>query len=246
MGRFTQEDTHWNPANRLYGDEPQKINERTDKLGLKTYAYAPDITAVMQSGNLYAYCAGNPVMYGDRTGAFIFTIIGAVAGGISSLFAESFSATEETTWRDYLGAFVGGAVSGAITGAAADFSLATGGVGSVIAFTVVGAVAGGAGAVVDGAISGDLNVSDVLFSAMWGGIFSGLGGLTSGAALKEIERLSAMSVNELVDIFQIALQTELKKGGMEITAELMAEFLWNFAAWFVEGGVEYAASLISD
>ena len=55
-----------------------------------------------------------------------------------------------------------------------------------------------------------------------------------------------MSVNELVDIFQIALQTELKKGGMEITAELMAEFLWNFAAWFVEGGVEYAASLISD
>ena len=29
-GRFTQEDTHWNPANRLYGDEPQKINERTD------------------------------------------------------------------------------------------------------------------------------------------------------------------------------------------------------------------------
>ena len=67
-GRFTQEDTHWNPANRLYGDEPQKINERTDKLGLKTYAYAPDITAVMQSGNLYAYCAGNPVMYRDVTG----------------------------------------------------------------------------------------------------------------------------------------------------------------------------------
>ena len=67
-GRFTQEDAHWNPSNRLYGDEPQKINERTDKLGLKIYSYAPDITAVMQSGNLYAYCVNSPLRYIDPTG----------------------------------------------------------------------------------------------------------------------------------------------------------------------------------
>ena len=35
IGRFTQQDTHWNTANSIYGDNPQKINEREDKLGLK-------------------------------------------------------------------------------------------------------------------------------------------------------------------------------------------------------------------
>ena len=68
IGRFTQQDTHWNTANSIYGDNPQKINEREDKLGLKTYSYAPQITAVMQSGNLYVYGVSNPVAYVDRDG----------------------------------------------------------------------------------------------------------------------------------------------------------------------------------
>ena len=67
-GRFTQEDTHWDTANMIYGDNPQKINEREDKLGLKTYSYAPQITAVMQSGNLYVYCGNSPLYYTDPTG----------------------------------------------------------------------------------------------------------------------------------------------------------------------------------
>ena len=68
--RFTQQDTHWNTSNKIYGDNPQKINEREDKLGLKTYSYAPQIIAVVQSGNLYVYAVGNPVMYYDYTGDF--------------------------------------------------------------------------------------------------------------------------------------------------------------------------------
>ena len=68
IGRFTQQDTHWNTANSIYGDNPQKINERGDKLGLKSYSYAPQITAVMQSGNLYVYGVGNPVTYMDPSG----------------------------------------------------------------------------------------------------------------------------------------------------------------------------------
>ena len=68
IGRFTQQDTHWTTANSIYGDNPQKINEREDKLGLKSYSYAPQITAVMQSGNLYVYGVGNPVYYVDETG----------------------------------------------------------------------------------------------------------------------------------------------------------------------------------
>ena len=68
IGRFTQQDTHWTTANSIYGDNPQKINEREDKLGLKSYSYAPQITAVMQSGNLYVYGVNNPVAFCDRSG----------------------------------------------------------------------------------------------------------------------------------------------------------------------------------
>ena len=68
LGRFTQQDTHWNTANMIYGDNPQKINEREDRLGLKSYSFAPQISAVLQSGNLYVYCVNNPVVYVDYTG----------------------------------------------------------------------------------------------------------------------------------------------------------------------------------
>ena len=68
IGRFTARDAHWTSVNAIYGDNPQKINERQDKLGLSYYAYAPQISAVMQAGNLYVYCMGNPVRYVDETG----------------------------------------------------------------------------------------------------------------------------------------------------------------------------------
>ena len=71
IGRFTQEDTHWNVANMIYGDNPQKINEREDKLGLKTYTMVPQITAVAQAGNLYVYGINNPVKYVDAQGQVI-------------------------------------------------------------------------------------------------------------------------------------------------------------------------------
>ena len=52
----------------IYGDNPQKINEREDKLGLKSYSYAPQIAAIMQAGNLYIYGISNPVFFFDPTG----------------------------------------------------------------------------------------------------------------------------------------------------------------------------------
>ncbi len=52
----------------IYGDNPNKINEREDALGLKTYTYAPSISSIMQSGNLYVYCANNPISYLDFSG----------------------------------------------------------------------------------------------------------------------------------------------------------------------------------
>ena len=73
IGRFTQEDTHWNTGNMLYGDE----------LSLSAYAYAPQIEAVMQSGNLYVYCGSNPIFYRDSTGCFWDTVFDIVSLCIS-------------------------------------------------------------------------------------------------------------------------------------------------------------------
>ena len=56
IGRFTSEDTHWNPVNRVYGDNPVK------------YAYAPNITVIMQSNNLYVYGINNPLFWIDPSG----------------------------------------------------------------------------------------------------------------------------------------------------------------------------------
>ena len=52
----------------LYGDSPVKLNEHEDALGLNRYTLLPNIFAVRQSGNLYAYCMANPVGFLDRSG----------------------------------------------------------------------------------------------------------------------------------------------------------------------------------
>ena len=70
----------------IYGDNPVKWNERdaerNDPLGLNAYTYVPDITAIMQSGNLYVYGIGNPLMYKDENGKF--AIAALVALGLSA------------------------------------------------------------------------------------------------------------------------------------------------------------------
>lgn len=55
----------------IYGDEPQQIGEYEDPLGTSRYVYAPQITAIMQAGNLYGYGLQNPVKYFDHTGTLV-------------------------------------------------------------------------------------------------------------------------------------------------------------------------------
>ena len=66
----------------IYGDEPKKIREYKDPLGLNAYTYAPDIYAVRQSTNLYAYCVNNPIRFQDSSGEFIALPVLFKAAGI--------------------------------------------------------------------------------------------------------------------------------------------------------------------
>ena len=55
IGRFTTMDKHWNVNNMIYGDRVYQDGE----------IKFPDMNAIMQSSNLYAYCMNNPVGYID-------------------------------------------------------------------------------------------------------------------------------------------------------------------------------------
>jgi len=127
--RFLTEDTHWNTGNMIYGDNPQKIDERKDPLGLNIYTYAPDIYAIRQSSNLYAYCGNNPLMFVDPIGQAWYHW--AAIAGIVAIAA---------------GAFIGSSVVAGGTLLLADTSSIQGfndsaGWGTV-AFTAGGAIAG--------------------------------------------------------------------------------------------------------
>jgi RHS repeat-associated protein len=60
LGRFTQEDPFWGPHNSIFGANPQ------DPLGLGRYV--PNIHAILQSSNLYAYVMNNPIRFIDPSG----------------------------------------------------------------------------------------------------------------------------------------------------------------------------------
>ena len=76
MGRFISEDTHWNPDNMIYGDNPGDHP-------------VPNISAIMQSGNLYVYGMNNPNKYLDYTGL--------VAG---ELFESADEAAKDFVWNN--------------------------------------------------------------------------------------------------------------------------------------------------
>ena len=140
IGRFTQQDTHWNTSNRIYGDNPQKINEREDALGLKTYSYAPQISAVVQSGNLYVYAVGNPVMYADEDGEFALITAKLLAAAGHGLFNGIAKYIEyKDTGKNALVGFAFGFFSGAVSSFVGDS--VPGKIISTVVFSVAEAIA---------------------------------------------------------------------------------------------------------
>ena len=202
IGRFTQQDTHWTTANSIYGDNPQKINEREDKLGLKSYSYAPQITAIMQSGNLYVYCISNPVAYVDPVGtlAFLASLLVRMAVGAIINIATTFIAAkvtgQEVTWLDIGVA----AAAGALSASGSKTASIVAGVGAGL-YTAIMTYKSGAslgGALAAGAVSGVITANsmsaigegilgegiDVWVSAGVDSVFSVAGNSISAATAK--------------------------------------------------------------
>lgn len=103
LGRFTSEDTHWNPGNIIYGDEPVKWNEpvklgnplleneQADTRNLNLNACtknSPILTIIHQNGNYYIYAINNPLAQKDPSGKFIIsTALLFIVGGVITLGA---------------------------------------------------------------------------------------------------------------------------------------------------------------
>ena len=122
LGRFLSEDPHWTVSNMVYGDDPLKLNERKDNNGNSTYSYVPDISSILQSGNLYVYGLNNPILYVDENGEWIHLVVGAVVGAAVGAIASGITqyiTTGEVKLSTTLIAAGGGAVSGALAASGA-------------------------------------------------------------------------------------------------------------------------------
>ena len=81
-GRFSQQDTHWNTGNMLYGDNPVTLNGRQ----------IPNYAAISQGLNLYTYCADNPVMFIDSSGENFLSDAGKFLYKVIEILCESTEA----------------------------------------------------------------------------------------------------------------------------------------------------------
>lgn len=151
LGRFTQEDTHWNEGNNIYDDNPGENP-------------MPSITAIMQSGNLYVYCINNPAIYSDSSGKFIHIAIGAAIGAVAlgvTNYAKQKAAGGEINMKEVWASAGVGAAGGAL--------IATG-VGAVAGVNIMGGAAAGA-TVIGGST---LLPSTVVAAEVLGGVGAGL------------------------------------------------------------------------
>ena len=170
IGRFLAEDTHWNPTNRIYGDNPVEMSSGP----------IPDVTAVMQSGNLHAYCANNPVMYVDRDGEIGVLATIAIGAGIGALVSGGLQIFKNIksgeTWTKGLGkALLAGGVSGAIS------VIPIPGVNAWVVVTVTGAAGNLAGQM----IAGEVKSAKDVVSALGAGAAAGIIGKGSADLLSK-------------------------------------------------------------
>ena len=72
--RFLAEDTHWNPDNIIYGDNPIELTLDFDELVelINRNTLLPVFSIIVQTANRYVYCINNPTGYFDYSGELAF------------------------------------------------------------------------------------------------------------------------------------------------------------------------------
>ncbi len=118
LGRFTQQDTHWNTGNMVYGDNPVAMSRGL--IDLDVEYYLPSVNAVQQNGNFYTYCANNPIFYIDNNGELAIIAALAIGAGIGALINGGAQVVRNiinnTPWYNNLGqTLLAGGASGAIS-----------------------------------------------------------------------------------------------------------------------------------
>lgn len=173
IGRFLTEDAYWNPGNMIYGDNPQKINEHQDPMGLNLYTYVPDVAAIKQSGNLYTYCGNNPLLYVDENGEVWWVAIGAIAGAAVGAGLDVYKQMRAgADWnsldiKSVLIAAGSGAASGAL--GATSFGL----IGQIVGNTFI---SGTESITRDILYGNQINMNDALLSSVMGAVAGAAGG----------------------------------------------------------------------
>ena len=194
LGRLTSQDTHWNTRNMIYGDREYKPGE----------IRFPDNNAIIQSGNLYAYCMNNPIIYSDEDGevAIIVTILigagaGAIIGGGANAIGQLINGKKvsELDWKSIGIAAASGAVSGALAGS---------GIGLVGQIAANAALSGATSVVIQKTYNGSIDWKQVALDSGIGGLAGAIGGKGAQAGVKQVISkvqnvgTSFMSVTKLV------------------------------------------------
>ena len=209
VGRFSQEDPHWNVKNRIYGDKLVPFDKIVHPSG---YRCTPRIVVIHQSGNLYVYGVNNTICYIDSNGEWVHIAIGAVAGAVVSTVVSvgtQYATNKSVSIASTMIAAGGGAISGA---------LAASGVG------IVGQILG------NGIISGATNVaSQITDNSSTGidpyavaaniglGMLAGKIGGAGANANNYLQSLSKQLTNRVGNAF-------LHKSGQSLTKELTNAF----------------------
>ena len=110
--------------------QPAENKRAGGQLGIQTYAYVPQISAVMQSGNLYVYCGNDPVLYVDPNGNewYHWAIGGAIVAVAAAAVVVTAGGALPALWA------VGAVASGATAATTASTIAAGAFIGSSLAF----------------------------------------------------------------------------------------------------------------
>jgi len=116
IGRFMSQDSHWHPGNMIYGDVHQRFI---------VLPAIPNLLAIRQSQNLYAYALDNPLIYVDPEGKVVLTTIAIGAGvgvAIGGLFNIGSQVVDDIDFGQVVNSFQSNGFSGGMSNVGSQIS----------------------------------------------------------------------------------------------------------------------------